>query len=161
MSTLRVNTIQNTSSVNLLPVGNVIQTAYARYDPNGDIYTTVAVNTELISDVSLTFTPKFASSKLYVRAQYHSRIIAATGITFGIRRDGTKLDGMVQRDSLDFFYKGDGVNHHYTGKCETYINANSTSSTTFTVWGQGWDGGTWERSYAFGEHSIMVMEIGQ
>jgi len=161
MSTLRVNTIQNTSSVTILPTGNVIQTGYARYDPNADSYTTVALNTELDSDVSLTFTPKFSTSKLLVRTQYHTRIINANGISFGIRRDGTKIPGQFQRDSWDFFYKGDQVNHHYTGKCECYIDANNTNPTTFTIHAQGWDGGTWERSYAFGDHSILVMEIAQ
>lgn len=141
--------------------GTLVQVGYSRYDPNGDTYTTVAQDTELTSDVSLTFTPKFATSKLYVTSQYHSRIINANGITFGIYRDGTKVDGMYQRNSLDFFYKGDQVNHHYTGRCECYINANSTAATTFTIWASGWSGGTWERSYAFGDHTITVMEIAQ
>jgi hypothetical protein len=161
MSTLRVNTIQNTSSVNLLPSGNVVQTGYARYDPNGDTYTTVAQDVRLNSDVSLTFTPKFASSKLWILTSYHARIIAANGCSYGILRDGVELDGMVNRNGMDFFFKGDGVNHHYTGRCMTYINANSTSATTFTIWGQGWGGGIWERSYGHGEHSITVMEIAQ
>jgi hypothetical protein len=141
--------------------GTVIQFGFSRYDPNGDIYTTVAIDTELVSDVSLTFTPKFASSKLFVISRYHARMIDANGVTFGIKRDGSYVDGMYQRNSLDFFFKGDSVNHHYTGKCEAYLDANSTSATTFTIWASGWSGGTWERSYAFGEHSIAVMEIAQ
>jgi hypothetical protein len=161
MSTLRVNTIQNTSSVNLFPTGNVIQVVSNRFDPNADTYTAVAQDTRLNSDVSCSITPKFASSKLYVVTRYHVRVISALGCSFGINRDGVAVDGMVNRNSLDFFYKNDQVNHHYTGYCSTYLNANSTSTTTFTIWAQGWAGGPWERSYGHGDHNITVMEIAE
>lgn len=157
MSTLRVTNIQNLSGVDNR--GKVLQFAFARYDPNGDIYTTVAQDTELTSDVSLTFTPRLSNSKLFVITRYHTRMINANGCAYGIYRDGVKVDGMFQRNSLDFFYKGDSVNHHYTGKCEAYLDSVSTAPTTFTIWASGWAAGTWERSYAFGEHSIAVMEI--
>lgn len=107
-STLKLPTNSKISgdTGSIIVPGTLVQVGYSRYDPNGDTYTTVAQDTELTSDVSLTFTPKFATSKLYVTSQYHSRIINANGITFGIYRDGTKVDGMYQRNSLDFSIRG-------------------------------------------------------
>ena len=68
------------------------------------------------------------------------------------------MDGMVQRNAMDFFYKGDAVNHHYTGFCLTTIGAYS-GTRRFSPWGQGWGGGTWEVSYGHGEHSVTIFEI--
>lgn len=145
-----------------LPAGSVIQVAYGRYDPNSDSYTSIASDTEADSPLSLTMTPRLANSKLWVVGRMHVRMDGAPGCSFGIKRDNVKQEGMSQRGgtSNDFFYKGESLNHHYTGHTVLYVDANSTASTTFKLWGQGW-GGTWELSYGHGEHSLTVYEIKQ
>ncbi len=149
---------QNTQGVNY---NNVIQVQHTRYDPDSDSYTTISGNTVGLSAFSMTFTPKFSTSKLYISSRMHVRIINATGCWFGILRDGTDLDGMNYLSwNKDFFYKGDSVNHHYTGHCEAFINANSTSTSTFQLKARGADG-TWEISYGHGEHCMTIMEIAQ
>lgn len=144
-----------------VPVGSVIQTQHYRYDANADTYDLIAQDTRVNSPLTASFTPRFANSKLYISARIHVRIQNANGITFGITRDGVEIDGMVNRNGKDFFYKGDQVNHHYTGHCEAYLDAVSISSTTFRMWAQGWSGGTWEMSYGHGEHCMTIMEIKQ
>ena len=95
----------------------------------------------------------------------HTRMIAANGCSYGIdvsTNSGSSwsvVSGMVQRSALDFFYKGDSVNHHYTGFCLIQVDASNTSSRRYSPWGQGWGGGTWEISYGHGEHSVTVYEI--
>ena len=145
--------------------GHVIQVGYARHDPNSDTYTTVGQDTKARSAVYLDFTPKYANSQLLIITRMHTRVIGASGCSYGIDVSGnsgsswTALDGMTQRNAMDFFYKGDQVNHHYTGFCLTYISATNTSSRRYSPWGQGWATGTWEISYGHGEHSVTVLEI--
>ena len=150
-----------TLDYSILPPGSVIQTQHYRYDTNADSYDTIGEQVLALSPLVATFTPRFASSKLHIKAAMHVRVITPPGITFGINRDGVALDGMVNRNGKDFFYKGDSVNHHYTTNVEAYVDAGSISPTTFRVWGQGWGSGTWEISYGHGEHCITVMEIKQ
>jgi hypothetical protein len=145
--------------------GHVIQVGYARHDPNSDTYTTIAQDTKSRSAVYLDFTPKYANSQLLIITRMHTRMIGASGCSYGIDVSGnsgstwTALNGMSSRNAMDFFYKGDQVNHHYTGFCLTYISATNTSSRRYSPWGQGWATGTWEVSYGHGEHSVTVFEI--
>ena len=94
----------------------------------------------------------------------HTRMIAAQGCSYGIDystnsgSSWTVVDGMYQRNAMDFFYKGDGVNHHYTGFCMRQIDSYS-GTRRFSPWGQGWSGGTWEISYGHGEHSVTIFEV--
>ena len=91
-------------------------------------------------------------------------MINATGASYGIQystnsgSSWTSLDGMAQRNAMDFFYKGDSVNHHYTGFCLTTLGAYS-GTRRFSPWAQGWGGGTWEVSYGHGEHSVTIFEV--
>ena len=145
--------------------GHVIQVGYARYDPNSDSYSVINGQTKARSAAYLDFTPKYANSLLLILTRMHTRLINAVGCSYGIDVSGdsgstwTALDGMIQRNAMDFFYKSDTVNHHYTGFCITQIAAVNTSSRRYSPWGQGWGTGTWEVSYGHGEHSITVYEI--
>jgi len=66
---------------------------------------------------------------------------------------------MNRRNAMDFFYKGDSINHHYTGFCLRQFGATNTNTRRYSPWAQGWSAGTWEISYGHGEHSITVFEI--
>jgi hypothetical protein len=149
---------QNSAGVNQ---NTIIQVQHTRYDPNTDTYTTVSGNTVALSDFTMTFTPKYPTSKLYISSRMHVRIVNATGCWFGITRDGVDLDGMGYLGwTKDFYYKGDSVNHHYTGHCEAFIDAVSTTPSVFRLKARGADN-TWEISYGHGEHCMTIMEIAQ
>ena len=146
------------------PIGTIIQVGYDRYDPNADTYSSIASNTRASSLITLNFTPIRSDSKLIIMTRMHTRIIAAHGCSYGIEvstdngSSYTDVDGMVQRNAMDFFYKNDGVNHHYTGFCMRQIDS-YTGTRRFRPWGQGWANGTWEISYGHGEHSVTIYEV--
>ena len=157
----RVDSANNTVKI----AGHIIQVGYARHDPNADTYTSISSDTKARSNVYLDFTPKYANSKLLIITRMHTRMIAANGCSYGIdvsTNSGSSwsvVSGMYQRNALDFFYKGDSVNHHYTGFCHIQVDASNINSRRYSPWGQGWGGGTWELSYGHGEHSVTVYEI--
>ena len=124
----------------------------------------ISTDTRASSAVYLDFTPTRSDSKLIIMTRMHTRVIAANGCSYGIEQSTNSggsysdIDGMAQRNAMDFFYKGDGVNHHYTGFCMRQIDSYS-GTRRFSPWGQGWSGGTWEISYGHGEHSVTIFEV--
>lgn len=146
------------------PTGTIINVGYARHDPNSDSYTVISQDTRAASAVYLDFTPRRSDSKLIIMTRMHTRMIAAFGCSYGIEQSTNSggsysdIDGMVQRNAMDFFYKNDQVNHHYTGFCIRQIDS-YTGTRRFRPWGQGWAGGTWEISYGHGEHSVTIYEV--
>lgn len=148
------------------PTGTIINTAYSRYDPNTDSYTVVAAQTKARSAMYIDYTPLRSDSKLLISSRCHIRISGSEGCTFGVdvsTNSGgawSTLTGMVNRNGRDFFYKGETLNHHYTGQCDFYIDSGNTNSRRYSPWAQGWgNGGNWELSYGHGEHSITIFEI--
>ena len=148
----------------MAPQGTIMNVGYARYDPNQDSYSSISQDTRASSAVYLDYTPRRSDSKLIIMTRMHTRVIAANGCSYGIEQSTNSggsysdVDGMNQRNAMDFFYKGDGVNHHYTGFCLRQIDS-YTGSRRFRPWGQGWSGGTWEISYGHGEHSVTIYEV--
>ena len=149
------------------PPGTVIQVAYGRYNPNTDTYSVIAQDTKARSPAYAEITPLRSDSKLVIQAKCHTRMQNAPGCSFGIdysTNSGTSwtalATGMVNRNgsSLDFFFKGEALNHHYTSHMTTYIDS-FTGTRRFSPWGQGWGSGTWELSYGHGEHSVIIFEI--
>ena len=148
------------------PTGTIINTAYSRYDPNSDTYASIAAQTKARSAMYIDYTPLRSDSKLLISSRCHIRVSGSEGCTFGVdvsTNSGSSwsaLDGMVNRNGRDFFYKGETLNHHYTGNCVFYIDSGNTNSRRYSPWGQGWgNGGIWELSYGHGEHSITIFEI--
>ena len=148
------------------PPGTVIQVVHGRYDPNTDTYALIASDTKARSPAYVDITPLRSDSKLVIHTKCHTRMSGAPGCSYGIDystdsgSSWTALSGMNQRSgtSLDFFYKGESLNHHYTGSIITYIDSFS-GSRRFSPWAQGWGAGTWELSYGHGEHSVTIFEI--
>ena len=147
------------------PTGTIIQAKFERYDPNSDSYTVISEQVKARSSVYIDFTPLRSDSKLLIRSKCHVRMSGPEGCTFGVdvsTNSGgawSTLTGMVNRNGRDFFYKGEDLNHHYTGDCTFYEDASNTNSRRYSPWGQGWGTGTWELSYGHGEHSILVYEV--
>ena len=137
-----------------------------RYDPNTDTYAVISQDTKARSPAYVDITPLRSDSKLVIQSKCHTRMQSAPGCSFGIdysTNSGgswTALSGMATRSgtALDFFYKGEALNHHYTSHITTYIDS-FTGTRRFSPWGQGWGSGTWELSYGHGEHSITIFEI--
>ena len=149
------------------PIGTIIQVAYGRYDPNTDTYSVIAADTKARSPAYAEITPIRSDSKLVIQAKCHTRMQSAYGASFGLdysTNSGSSwtalTSGMVNRggSSLDFFYKGEARNHHYTSHMTTYIDS-FTGTRRFSPWGQGWGSGTWELSYGHGEHSVIIFEV--
>jgi len=148
------------------PPGTVIQVVHGRYDPNTDTYALISQDTKARSPAYVDITPLRSDSKLVIHTKCHTRMSGAPGCSYGIDystdsgSSWTALSGMNQRSgtSLDFFYKGESLNHHYTGSIITYIDSFS-GTRRFSPWGQGWGSGTWELSYGHGEHSVTIFEI--
>jgi hypothetical protein len=160
-SILRVNSIQNRAGTTILNnTGSVIRYADYRVPSVNDNYVTIASSVVYDTPVAITYTPLSASSKLVVKSQCQTRIIAAPGVSSGIKRDGAFLNGSFQRNSLSFWYKGDGVNHHYDVHCQTSVIAGSTNPTTFTMFIQPYEG-TGEFNFGWGNMFIQVWEIAQ
>ena len=161
MSTLKTNAIQTVDGKPILnSTGSIINYADTRIASVNDDYVTIAADTVYDTPVSITYTPISASSKLHIKCQCQSRIINATGVSSGIKRNGTAINGSSNRSCLSFFYKGDSVNHHYDIHCQTSVSANSTSATTFTMFIQPLDG-TGEFNYGWGNMFIQVWEVSQ
>ena len=148
------------------PTGTVIQVVHGRYDPGSDTYSVIAQDTKARSPAYVDITPLRTDSKLVIQAKIHTRMQNAPGCSYGIDystnsgSSWTALSGMATRGgtALDFFYKGEALNHHYTGSLLTYIDSFS-GSRRFSPWAHGWGSGTWELSYGHGEHSVTIFEI--
>ena len=151
----------------MAPQGTIMQVAYGRYDPNQDSYAVISQDTKARSPAYAEITPIRSDSKLVIQAKCHTRMQNAYGASFGLDystdsgSSWTALtSGMVNRGgaSLDFFYKGEARNHHYTSHMTTYIDS-FTGTRRFSPWGWGWGTGTWELSYGHGEHSVIIFEV--
>lgn len=161
MSTLRVNSITNVGGNGpVYEPGNVVQFVDYRYPSTADNYTTISGGTAFQTPISVTIIPKFANSKLVIHAEAQTRTIAGFGTTLAVKRDGNYINGSVNYNSLNFFYKGDSVNHHMQMFGNTSVIAGSTSATTFTVWITPYsDTGEWNTGW--GNNYIQVWEIAQ
>jgi hypothetical protein len=166
MSTLRFDRWLDSNGV---PMGTVIYMASAGYVPTDYSYVAVSDGVKYNTDLSLTYTPLYANSVLYIHATTQIRAQNANGMTAGIRRNpgtGTFSDIVYGNGNdyrnfhMDFFYKGGTVNHHNNMQMRCVVPALNTSANVFNVWISPWsDTGEWSRSW--GQHYIQLWEIQQ
>lgn len=134
---------------------------HTRYNTNDDSYTTIADNTLYTLPYTLTYTPKYASSVLQIEWVCQLRTINSSGAALQIYKDGVLIptSGGVY-ENADMFYKGDAVNHHLNYRGRQWVTAGTTNPITFSamVRNFGW-GGTFEVSYGWGYHQVMVTEF--
>jgi hypothetical protein len=161
MSQLRVNSVTNVGGTGpAFEVGNVVQIVDNTVSSATETYTTVANGVEY-EVVSLTMTPKFSTSKLFIDASSQVRIINAPGVTSILKRDGSYIIGSPSANSLAFFYKDNTVNHHIDLKAQGSVISGSTNSTTFSYFIVPF-GGTGEVvNGKYGMHYIRIMEVAQ
>lgn len=167
MTILKVNSWQTAGGSTL---NNVVQVVNSQF--TGAINTTG--NTYVSTGHSVTITPKFANSKLYIIWSGNVSCedldaSAAAGAQYTIYRDGVNLFTNTQ-GSMAFTYteaSGLGFNNwHRQGFANYYFDAVSTASSTFTVYQKVATGFTNTASYAkyhgdWGSCSLTVMEIKQ
>jgi hypothetical protein len=128
----------------------------------GDRYIDVANNTEYDTPIAITYQPKFANSLLFIHGTTQIRIIANLGMHLGIKRDGAKVPGNNNLSAMDFFYKGEEVNHHVNLQARAWVPAASTAPQTFSLWIRTHpSAGTGEHSWGWGQHMIQITEIAQ
>jgi hypothetical protein len=163
MSTLKVNQIQDTTNKIILNnTGSILQIVNANsVGATGEVSTTSA--TYVTTGYSVSITPISATSKLYVELAGNCKFNHPTepgdnGVVFKIYRDGTAINSNAG-DCL--FYRSDAStqNHHAPLAISHYVNANSTTTTTFTLFYNNQWGGTGFYSTTWGTHQFTVMEI--
>jgi hypothetical protein len=167
MSTLRVNQIQDTNNKIILNnTGSILQVVNANtIGLTGEITTTSAAY--VTTGLSVSITPISASSKLYVEFIGNSKFNGGAGddgVAFKIYRDGVAINTVkpVSTDGGDsLFYRpeSNGNNNHGQLAVSHLVDANSTATTTFTLFfGDQW-GGTGVVSRDWGANQFTVMEI--
>jgi hypothetical protein len=159
MSTLRANAIQTVAGKPILnSTGSVIQVVVSNTTGVGGEITTTS-GSLVTTGLSVTITPTSSSSKLLVS-------FVGNGKFFNGGDDGgTQLrlyrDGVALQYANALMYRQDAINstNHQTMAISDYVNANSTSSTTFTLYFfAGW-GGTSVVSRDYSTNQFTVMEI--
>lgn len=140
---------------------NIIGFAYTAFRYGNDNYPAISDNVEYACGTNITYTPKFASSKLMVVSVDQTRMQTAGGMNYRIKRDGTYVGINPTYYSEDMYYKSDAVNHHINLRSRVIVPANNTNATTFSAWmiSHGWGAG--EFSNGWGDHAIYVWEIAQ
>lgn len=119
----------------------------------------IAAYTEYVTPVTISYTPKYASSVLLVEGAAASRFVNSYGQRALIRRDGIVV-GAGYNGCGDFHYKEDNVNHHNDMRVHAVVPANSTAATTFTISLFSWND-TSEFFGGLGSNYINVWEFQQ
>jgi hypothetical protein len=146
------------------PVRTVIgfQTALFRRGAGDDSYITIANNSEYDTPISITYTPKSPDSLLFIHGTTQIRIIDNLGMHLGIKRDGNKIAANYNLSAMDFFYKGESVNHHNNMQALAWVPAVTTAPSTFWLWVRTHtSGGSGELSNGWGQHVIQITEFAQ
>jgi hypothetical protein len=163
MSTLKTNAIQTVAGKPILnSTGSILQVVNANTNgQTGEISTTSS--TYVTTGLSVTITPISASSKLFVQFCFNNKFYTAgrsgdNGVATKIYRDGSAIN-TATNDTL--FYRSDAnaSNNHTMAVINHYVPANSTASTTFTLYFQASWGAGGYISKDWGTNQFTVWEI--
>lgn len=162
-STIKANTIQNTSSKDILrSTGSVLQTVFStalNSSRGGSVSTTSA--SWVTTGISATITPISASSKLYVRftgsMYFFGPGAGDDGVACRVYRDGIPINS----NSDMLFYRSDanGNTQLVNTKITHYVNANNTNPTTFTLFFAAFWVGTANINYDWSAPNFLIMEV--
>jgi hypothetical protein len=161
MSTLKVNAITNVAGKPLVnSTGSILQIVNTNtVGQSGEISTSSA--TYVTTGLSVSITPLSASSKLFVEWSGNCKFSGGSGddgMSIKIYRDGTAINAGAG-DNLWYRSDANGNNHHTSTVVNHYVTANSTASTTFTLYFQNAWGGTAYISKDWGCNQFTVWEI--
>ncbi len=161
MSTLRTNAIQDLTGKPLLgTTGSILQVVASDTTASSGEITTTST-TYVSTGISQSITPLSASSKLLVIFTGNAKFVGGSGddgSSYKIYRDGTALSPRAG-DQLMYRSDSNTNNLHMPMSIMHYINANSTATTTFTLFFSNQWGGTAVISRDWGVNEFMVMEI--
>ncbi len=160
MSTLKVGQIQDLTGKPLVkPTGSVLQVVNFIDTATGEISTTSA--SPVTSGLSASITPYSSTSKLFVLVTANLNFRSGAGddgVALQLRRDGVSVR-TAGVDSLCYRADSNGNSHHMQVAFQHLVNANSTNSTTFTIFFYNAWGGTGAISRDWSGPSITIMEI--
>jgi hypothetical protein len=162
MSTLKVNQIQDTTNKIILNNnGSILQVVNANtIGLSGEITTTSA--SYVTTGLSVSITPISATSKLYVEFVGNAKFISGAGddgVAFRMYRDSVAINSINGGDTLFYRSESNGNNNHGPFVVSNFVNANSTATTTFTLFYADFWGGTGVVSRDWGSNQLTVMEI--
>ena len=181
MSTLRVNTLDGATGGGLITVasgaamyapGSTVQTLFARSGPTKQ--TISSATPTAVTGLSVTITPKAASSIIYIQCQISTN--AAWVASFGVFRDGAKTVSTSgfnnqNEDGMQFtIHDGSDVTSRlWCFPLMHYETAGSTTARTYQVYATtAWQGSTRNLTINDRDSSDMasfsymtVMEIAQ
>ena len=158
MSTLFVDTINEKTSGNGIAIpGHVVQIQSARSTAVSSTTSTTFVAT----NSTVTITPKFSSSKIFIYASSPLYSNADNGHVYTtIYRDSTNLNGGTKE--LQLHSAGDNSRGRWTNGNMMYVDSpNTTSAVTYTVYLKQGVAGTAYYDGSGGRAGITVMEIAQ
>ena len=158
-SIIKVDQIQNAAGgvptaadLGLNVSGTVLQIQHAFYNvPAGGAYISTTSTTYLaLSPLSVTITPKFATSNLLLECFYHFDDESSTsnGLLTAFYRDGSNISTGGYSGS-SFIYNSPAGDHYTQVVARKLIPANNTSATTIVPYVRCWD-----------PYSIRVMSHG-
>ena len=154
-----VNKVQSSAiETGDLPTGSVLQVVHGSYS------TTIASTSAsfVTAGTSATITPSSTSSKIYIIANQHVRIVKSdtdVGVGFAIKRGSTT----VQSTATSYaFYTYHGANNYSEIRAYQplqYLDSpNTTSATTYTIYFSVYSG-TGQANEASNPSLITLMEI--
>jgi hypothetical protein len=165
MSTLKVNAITNVAGKPLVnSTGSILQVVNTNtVGQSGEIITSSA--TYVTTGLSVTITPLSATSKLFVQFSGNNKFYGQggnpgdDGIALKIYRDGSPINATGGGDNL--YYRSDSgfQNNHSNVTINHYVNANSVSPTTFTLYFTDQWGGYAYITKDWGCNQFTVWEI--
>lgn len=147
--------------------GTVIQTQYSKIanaPGSSSAWFTTTSTTAANSGLSVSITPKYASSKLLVQITGNLNInapaVAGVGAQLWIYRDGANANSGGNNSCATFIYNVNTVDQYTSYSSSAYVNANSTNTTTFSLWAARWSSTETVRLGGHdGQTTILVMEI--
>jgi hypothetical protein len=136
MSTLKVDTIQGktTAGTVAMPEGSLVQYKRVSTQANTGIYNTNSYNH--LSPFDLAITPKFATSKLIIKAcmPVYVNTNAYPSAWFAFYRDGTIISQHNVTYGSGYSQINTGQVAAFTPYIEADVTANNTNSTTFSIY---------------------------
>lgn len=144
--------------------GTVVQFQYMKYvHPSGSQWLSVADTTWRASPLTITCTPRFSDSMIFVEGNFGWDDGTSTpdGILLAIYRDGVNLHAGNSYDSGTFNYNSPASDNYNKPTVEVYTSAVSVAPTTFTIWVRNWSTATIRYLSHAGQSHMKLWEIAQ
>lgn len=165
MSTLSVDTIQGktTAGTVAMPAGHIIQQVRSRSAVSlGTVTSTSYV--KISSNLDVTITPKFSTSKLIIHSACHVYVQtnAYPSTTFAFYRDGSVITEHNSGLAAGYIQVNTGELGAFIPYIYAWEDANNTNSTTFSLYARSNTGsGNNSHFTDLANRWVAVMEVAQ